>query len=183
MARRDTAQDIDRPHFYSQYWLDIAMGKSDATADHGAELALETDELDDDDLMALPEMPAPKPAKKPARVDRKAETARPTFTSLADLANIELLMKNSAEMEGDEVTDLERGTIDDLVPFEPASATGDASATALDFEDAQATTDDLPLDDELEFDDDEDEEGDDWGGRKPGKGKPKPPRRERRPNF
>ncbi|MGH2487977.1 MAG: hypothetical protein ACRDHE_18410, partial [Ktedonobacterales bacterium] len=114
MARRDTTQDIDRPHFFSQYWLDIAMGKSDVTEDHGADLAPETDELEDDDLMALPEIPAPKPVKKPARVDRKAETARPTFTSLADLANIDLLMRNSAAMEGDEVTYLESDTIEDL---------------------------------------------------------------------
>lgn len=184
MARRDTAQDIDRPHFYSQFWLDIAMGKSDVTEDHGADLALETDELEDDDLMALPEIPTPKPAKKPTRVDRKAETARPTFTSLADLANIDLLMKNSAAMEGDEVTDLESDTIDDLAPFEPASATEAPVASDLGFDEAQAATDDLAIeDDEIEFDDDEDEEGDDWGGRKPGKGKPKPPRRERRPNF
>lgn len=184
MARRDTAQDIDRPHYYSQYWLDIAMGKHDIADEQGAVEAMDLDELEDDDLLAVPEIPAPKPAKKPAKVDRKAEPARPTFTSLADLANIDLLMKNSAAMEGDEVTDLEKGAIDDLAPFDQAGATAAPVVSDLAFDE----TDDAALatneeEDEFGLDFDEEEEEDEWGGRKPGKGKPKPPRRERRPNF
>lgn len=185
MARRDTGTDIDRPHFYSQYWLDIAMGKHDAGAEQSAAAPVEIDELDDDDdMMAMPEIATPKPAKKTTKVDRKAEPARPTFTSLADLANIDLLMKNSAAMEGDEVTDLEQGAIDDLAPFEQGEATAAPAASNLDFGDVNeeqfAAGED---EDEFGLDYDEEEEEDEWGARKPGKGKPKPPRRERRPNF
>lgn len=184
MARRDTAQDIDRPHFYSQFWVDIAMGKHDVTEEQGAGAAMDLDELEDDDLMALPEIPAPKAVKKPTKPDRKAEPTRPTFTSLADLANIDLLMKNSAAMEGDEVTDLEKGAIDDLAPFDPAAATQTPSATDLDV-DVDSAEEPFAAEDEDDFglDFEDDEEEDEWGGRKPGKGKPKPPRRERRPNF
>ena len=185
MARRDTAQDsIDRPHYYSQYWLDIATGKQDIADDQGVAEAMDLDELEDDELIAMPELPAPKPPKKPTKVDRKAEPSRPTFTSLADLANIDLLMKNSAAMEGDEVTDLEKGTIDDLAPFDQSAATpapiaGDVAFGEAEDEAIAADQDE----DEFGLDFDEEEEEDEWGGRKPGKGKPKPPRRERRPNF
>ena len=184
MARRDTVQDIDRPHYYSQYWLDIAAGKRDITDEQSAVGVMDLDELEDDDLLAAPEVVAPKPAKKPTKVDRKAEPARPTFTSLADLANIDLLMKNSAEMEGDEVTDLEKGAIDDLAPFDKPSVTATPAGDDLDFGDEDDTA--LAADeaeDDFGLDFDEEEEEDEWGGRKPGKGKPKPPRRERRPNF
>lgn len=184
MARRDTGQDIDRPHFYSQYWLDIAMGKHDAGMESSEAVAVDIDELEDDDMLAMPEIVTPKPAKKPTKVDRKAEPTRPTFTSLADLANIDLLMKNSAAMEGDEVTDLEKGAIDDLAPFDQSGTAEAPAANDLDFgavdEEQFAADED---EDEFGLDFDEEEEEDEWGGRKPGKGKPKPPRRERRPNF
>lgn len=184
MARRDTSLDIDRPHFYSQYWLDIAMGKQDVAGEESASAAIDLDEPEDDDLLEIPEIVTPKPAKKAPKVDRKAEPARPTLSSLADLANIDLLMKNSAAMEGDEVTDLEQGAIDDLAPFEQGVAAEAPVASDLSFNDVEVEA--LAADedeDEFGLDFDEDEEEDEWGGRKPGKGKPKPPRRERRPNF
>src|SRR5258706_505194 len=116
MTRKDTSQELDRPHYYSQFWVDVAAGKR-SVADVGSDA--EPFEADDELPLALPEyetaVPA-RPAAKPkaAKPEKKPEPARPTITSLADLANIDLLMKNSAEMDGDEVPDLEAGAMDDL---------------------------------------------------------------------
>lgn len=190
MTRKDPAQDVERPHYYSQFWLDVATGKRGVTEDVALDDIADIEDLDDEEFAApvaevVPEKPAPKKASK---TDKKVETARPTITSLADLANIDLLMKNSAEMGGDEVPDLESGSIEDL-PFAQAGAPEPAIVTDFDLDDAEGEPE-IALDeaedefaDDLDFD--EDEEEDEWGApRKPGKGtKPKPPRRERRPNF
>jgi hypothetical protein len=192
MIRKDPAQDMDRPHFYSQFWIDVASGKRDVSETHAADTELiGGDELDDEELAAPPTEVLPKPAaKKPTKPEKKPEPARPTITSLADLANIDLLMKNSAEMEGDEVPDLEAGAIDDLAPFGQTDTAAEPAAPSYDFEEEEPQT--ALNNEEEEFEDldfDEDEEEDEWGGRrpgKPGKQQQKPRRdreRDRRPNF
>src|SRR5712692_5902823 len=105
MTRKDTSQEMDRPHYYSQFWVDVAGGKRSVADVAGA---AEPFEADDELPLALPEYETAAPARpaakpKPAKPEKKPEPARPTLTALADLANIELLMKNSAEMDSDEV--------------------------------------------------------------------------------
>lgn len=195
MTRRDPiSSETDRPHFYSQFWVDVAGGKRDLTAGGVGELEpdLEAEvepELDEDDFAAPVAEPARPAAKKPVK-EKKPEPARPTITSLADLANIDLLMKNSAEMEGEEVPDLETGTIGDLEPFDTGEP---AIVTDFDTEDAaepEAEVADSYGDEDEAFDDldyDEDEDEDEWGGsRKSSKQKKQQQqqnRRERRPGF
>jgi hypothetical protein len=187
MIRKDTAQDIERPHFYSQFWIDVASGKRDVSEAHAAvDTDPIADETDEEELVPPPIDLMPKPApKKPVKPEKKPEPARPTITSLADLANIDLLMKNSAEMEGDEVPDLEAGAIDDLAPFSQTETEEEAPVTDFEF-DEEAPEAAQGEDEYGDLDFDEEEEEDEWGGRRPGKpGKPQQqkPRRERRPNF
>jgi len=110
---------------------------------------------------------------KPA--DKKPEAPR-SLSSLADLANIDMLMKNSADLGDEAEVDLASDEAQDLdVPltsdynFEDTAAEGEVEAESLDeFE-------------EGDFDDEE-EEDDDWGGRKTKQSKPQKQRRpERRP--
>lgn len=198
MTRRDPiASDMERPHFYSQFWVDVAGGKRDLTAggvgelEAEAEVEVEPEFDEDDDFVAEAPAPAPvRPAAKKPTKEKKPEPVRPTITSLADLANIDLLMKNSAAMEGEEVPDLETGTIGDLEPFdtgEPAIVTDFDLDTAVEpeAEAAESLDDADEAFDDLDFE--EDEEEDEWGGpRKPSKQQKKQQqqnRRERRPGF
>jgi hypothetical protein len=187
MTRKDTSQELDRPHYYSQFWVDVAGGKRSVAEDASE---AEPFEADDELPLALPEyetaVPA-RPAAKPkaAKPEKKPEPVRPTITSLADLANIDLLMKNSAEMEGDEVPDLEAGAMDDLAPFGQPSTEETPVAADFDLEPEDAAVAGAEDEDE-EFggeDFDEEEEEDEWGGaRRPGK-TPKAPKRPPRRTF
>lgn len=191
MTRRDPiSSETDRPHFYSQFWVDVAGGKRDLTASHVEELEAEPGLEEDEEFgAAAPEVsatrPAPKKPEKPVK-ERKPEPVRPTITSLADLANIDLLMKNSAAMEGEEVPDLETGTMGDLEPFEASVAPAtDFDVDLTEEPEAEAAESYVAEDEDfgnLEYD--EDEEEDEWsGGRKPGKQSKQQKRRDRRTNF
>jgi hypothetical protein len=78
MARKDSEKDVERPRYYSQFWLDVAAGRRVIGGGKGA-LELETDEGDMSEQDTLPEVnvkgaqaakssPAPAaPAEAPAR--------------------------------------------------------------------------------------------------------------------
>jgi hypothetical protein len=133
------------------------------------------------------ELPPPAPARpepvKPAKKapEKKQEPAR--LSSLADLANIEELMKSSAAMTDDVVPDFAAGA--DL-SAEPSIVTDFDLTEAAQEPVAEVENDEgiEPFEEYGDFDEDEEEE-DEWGGRRPGKGgggkkptKPqKPPRR------
>lgn len=178
MSRRDLAADLDRPHFYSQFWIDVAQGKRDLTATPSTEADADAEIDDIEDLESEPVAPVVTPPvavrKPPAKApERKPEQPRSSLTSLADLANIDLLMKSSAEMDGDEAPDLESGPTSDLAPI----------VTDFDLDEAAATPA-AAADEDEEFGDDfdEDEEEDEWGTRrKPSKPQKADRRREQRP--
>jgi hypothetical protein len=188
MTRKDVTQDIDRPHYYSQFWIDVAQGKRDVTAgriaDAEAEEIEEEPEQEFEPAPAVAKAPAkPKPAGKAP--EKKPEPARPTITSLADLANIDLLMKSSAEMDSDEVPDIESGAIDDLGPLgQQPEVEASATAPNIEYPEIEEETPALVEEDEsfddLDYDEDEEEEG--WGGSRKSP-KKQQRRRERRPNF
>lgn len=160
--RSDGRQDSDRPHFYSQYWIDVAMGKTSPMLPEPA-LAHEAPEESDDDLeadiLAMAPKPEPKPAKAPKVAEKKPDAHAP-MTSLADLAKIDMLMKSSAAMDDDEAPDISAGL----------NATGpDITLDVLNSESAE------PAEEGFDEFDEESEEDDDWGGgrRKPKQGKAK----------
>lgn len=170
MVRADNKQDSDRPHFYSQYWIDVAMGKpSVASVSAPAE-----DEIEDEDEFAFA---APQAEVKPdtrnkasKTPDKKVDTGHSTLTSLADLANIDLLMKNSAAMDDTVMPDITTGLGADEAPN-----VGDLDYGASDEESTASADDDFAYDDE-----DEEEDGD-WGNsrrKKPGKNKRREPHRD-----
>jgi len=180
MIKRDASQDGDRPHFYSQYWIDVALGKPTSTATVVTEPAVPDEDFDLDDeaptphIVARPE-PAPKAAKPAKAADKKAEPAK--LSSLADLANIDLLMKNSAELGDDVAPDLASGyEATESAPVFPVDAPlGDAAEAEPEMESLEEYEAD-----ELNYD--EDEEDDEWGNRRNKKAKPAQ-RRERRREF
>jgi hypothetical protein len=185
MNRRDIAQDADRPHFYSQFWVDIAAGRREIGGAQTATAEPDEAEIEDEtpDYLIAPVAEAPEVeeiapaakaprAAKPKAEPKKQEAARPALTSLADLANIDMLMKDSAAMDDDAVPDIE--------------AAGSGSAIVTDFDpNAVATEEEAPADAGLEFPPEEFDEEDEWGesdgprrGSKPTKRRRPEPRRE-----
>jgi len=61
MTRKDSEKDTDRPHYYSQYWLDVAAGRVAISSPKVEEEA----ELAEADLETLE--PNPTPLRKAAR--------------------------------------------------------------------------------------------------------------------
>ena len=120
--------------------------------------------------------PRRRPLNPPKRLRRSLSL--PKLSSLADLANIDLLMKNSAELADDVAPDLASG-------YEPTDkgVTYPVDAPLGDVEEAEPEMESLEEyeADELEYD--EDEEDDEWGGGQRGKKKPSQQRRERRRDF
>jgi hypothetical protein len=182
LSRKDTSQELDRPHFYSQFWIDIAQGKRDLSSVRAAEV--EAEDVEEEEFGMPPEpvvSSLPKPKAAPKASDKKVEPPRPVISSLADLANIDLLMRSSAEMDSDEVPDIEAGAIDDLGPFGQTTAAAEpAIVTDFDLDEAENEPEEL-LEEALDEDDasfDEEEE-DDWGSPRKSS-KPQKPRRQPR---
>ena len=158
--RTDSRQDSDRPHYYSQFWIDVAMGKQSPTLPESPAIVEDDEEDLESEILAIAPKPEPKPepkAKAPKAAEKKPE-ARPTITSLADLANIDMLMRSSAAMDEDEAPDISAGlgaaagpdiTLDVVSP--PDLTSSETEAIPEGFE--------------------EEEEDDEWGG---GRRKPKP---------
>jgi hypothetical protein len=180
MIKRDAGQDGDRAHFYSQYWIDVAQGKPTGPEAVATETPAADDELDFDDEILAPRAakpePAPKPAKPAKTPEKKPEPAK--LSSLADLANIDLLMKNSAELDDDVAPDLASGyeAPNASIGFPMDAPLEGAEETEPEMESLEEYEAD-----ELEYDEDEDEEDNDWGNQR---GKKKPAqRRERRRDY
>jgi hypothetical protein len=184
MIRKDIAQDADRPRFYSQFWVDIAAGRREiggprsATAEAETEIEDEAtdyltapvvDELEVEEIAPAPKAPR---AAKPKPEPKKQEAPRSSLSSLADLANIDLLMKNSAAMDDDTVPDIE--------------GAGGGSAIVTNFDpNALATEEEAPAEDAAEFAPEDFDEEDEWGesegprrGSKPAKRRRPEPRRD-----
>lgn len=168
MVRVDNRQDSDQPHYYSQFWIDVAMGKTGATPAAAAAPSEAEDEELDDLSFAAPEAPKAKPSKS---AEKKPDAGHSTLTSFADLANIDLLMKNSAEMDDAVMPDITAG-LDDTAGAEigyDATPEADETAAATDASDET-------------FYDDEEEDDEDWDNSRRKKGG-KPKRHERRTDY
>jgi hypothetical protein len=194
--RKDITLDADRPHYYSQFWIDVAMGKREIGGQRTAiaEREIEVEPLEEvrpeppfaDTIDEVPELeleapvvrtpPAP---KKPE--PKKPEPSRASLSSLADLAKIDMLMRDSAQMDDDTVPDIENA----------AAAPIEEGAVATDFDlntgDLEPVEEPVSLDEQLADEDEnyeEEEEEDEWGSGGPRRGsKPNKRRREPRREF
>jgi hypothetical protein len=197
MIRKDITLDADRPHYYSQFWIDVAMGKREVGGAQTATAEPDNEPVDDEQPEPIfadrmvdiepeielepPIVRTPPAPKKPE--PKKPEPARPSLSSLADLAKIEALMRDSAQMDDDTVPDIENAASSPIEEEEPVATNFDVGAADL-----EAAEEPVSLDEQLadeEFDEDFDEEEDDeWGSGGPRRGsKPNKRRREPRRDF
>ncbi len=197
MSRRDSEKDLERPHFYSQYWIAIAQQYA-RSGSLEAMPPIETSIADDDFEEAAPARPvaratvAPPPPAPPAEPEIDdlpiipARPSRPTkarqpeprptpaLTSFADLAA--LGFGEDIEME-----DLPVGADEDEASVMSRLGSNFDNDDVQPDEEEAASLESLAEEDD--YDDDEEDE-DDLGVRRPTKPtRPvKPPRPVRRPD-
>jgi len=173
MTRKDSEKDSERPHYYSQFWLDVAAGRrviGGPKPDEGTEVV-------------EPETPEPVILRKSGR-NSSSDGYGDTYSRAAveiptdDVLEPETEAEPELEPEEFEMAD----EVDDLdLPNILVDDTLDEAAEESDL--AEMDTDFLPEDEEDEdfFDEEEEEEEDeDWPiGR--GRKKPKPGRQVKQP--
>jgi hypothetical protein len=168
MTRKDE-KDTERPHYYSQFWLDVAAGRRVIGTP-------KTDEGSDSGDLDLPEpitaRRSPRASATPVMDGHRATAAHDDIEDDYSSDEDEDVIEPELEEE-DLASDLDDKDIPDLVD------------DAIEDEEAK-TQEPLPIDEEepLEdeeeyFDDEEEEEDDDWSLR--GRKKPKPGRQAKTP--
>ncbi|HEX9131195.1 MAG TPA: hypothetical protein VF844_02765 [Ktedonobacteraceae bacterium] len=166
MTRKDSEKDTDRPHYYSQFWLDVAAGRTVI----GAPKVEEEAELAEAEL----EMPEPTPLRKPGRSTASAtdgyKPARAQTVVEPAFAPEEFAEPEENEFEqAYEVDDLE-------LPNIVVEETEEETTIPPEEEEAEEEEEEELFYDEEEA---EEEEEDSWGAR--GRKKPKPGRQVKPP--
>jgi hypothetical protein len=181
MTRKDSEKEAERPHYYSQFWLDVAAGRRVI----GAPKPGEENEAPE------PEPAEPAPLRRPGRIqdeqmradaDGRAETlARPVAEPVAAPEEyIEPEPEESYSNDVDELglQDVEDGEIPDM-DLSPADET------------AEEEEEEEPEEDFFDEEEEEEEEESPWGSRSRKKAKPtrpirqpkKPSRRDSRRSY
>jgi hypothetical protein len=155
MTRKDSEKDADRPHYYSQFWLDIAAGRR---VIGGPKLEEDANEID------IPEPALVAPSRRGARVEISRET-RPGAVVEPEIEEEEDFEQEDT-VEEDELPNI---VLDEEVVEPEADILGEANP------EEEAVEEDLFEEDE----EDEDEEG--WDGRHGGRKKAKPVRQPVKP--
>ena len=185
MTRKDSEKDAERPHYYSQFWLDIAAGRR-VIGGPKPEDGTETSE---------PEIPEPIALRRAGRTGAAPISDGHRETRPQSVVEPIFAPDEEEEMEAEpEEVDL----VDELDDLDVPNIDVDETVDDTDFSDLDLVTpqveDEEDEEDFLDEEDEEDEEDDDWaigrGRKKPKPGRqvkpPKPakkPRREPRRGF
>src|SRR6266481_6161533 len=169
MTRKDSEKDAERPHYYSQFWLDVAAGRR----------VIGTPKIEEgaDQAEAETPVPEPTPLRKAGRnstatvADGYKETRLQSVAEPAVEPEEDYVEPEQVEVElADTVDDLELPTLDADETFEDAD-TSDLDLNPEEEEEEESEDEDY-FDDEEEEEEEEDEDG--WAAR--GRKKPKPGR-------
>ncbi|MGZ3615558.1 MAG: hypothetical protein ACXWPS_00310 [Ktedonobacteraceae bacterium] len=178
MTRKDSEKETDRPHYYSQFWLDVAAGRTVIGAAKGED---EIDLVDDESDMSEPEI-EPTPLRRAGRnhaagatdgytPSRTQTVVEPAFEPEEFVESIENDFDQVDEVEDLELPDLDEVEEEIIIP--EAVVIPDEAET--EEEEEQEEEEDIFFDEDIE----EDEDDDSWGAR--GRKKPKPGRQVKAP--
>jgi hypothetical protein len=174
MTRKDSEKEAERPHYYSQFWLDVAAGRR----------VIGTPKTEDGADQAESETPVPEPTplRKAGRnstatvADGYRETHLPSVAEPAVEPEEDYVEPEQDEVElPDTVDDLELPTLDADETFEDA----EISDLDLNPEEEEEESEDEDYFDDEEEEEEEDEDG--WAAR--GRKKPKPGRPVKQPKV
>ncbi len=170
MTRKDSEKDTERPHYYSQFWLDVAAGRR----------VIGTPKPEEGTEPLEAEAPEPIPLRKAGRTSMAPVTDGYKETRSPSVVEPEPAPDEYAEPEPDEfelednVDELELPNI--VVDEEPLEDTSLSDLDYLAEEEEEPEEEDFYEEEEEE----EEEEDEDWSvGR--GKKKPKPGRQVKQP--
>ena len=174
MTRKDSEKETDRPHYYSQFWLDVAAGR---TVIGAPKVEDEAERAEDE--TEIPEL-EPTPLRRAGRNNTASVTDGYQATQTQTVAEPEFApeefaesKENEFELANDEV-DLE---LPDNVLAEMEEDTSIPEFDIIPDEDEIEEEDEELFYDEEDEDEDEDEDG--WSAR--GRKKPKPGRQVKPP--
>jgi hypothetical protein len=178
MTRKDSEKETDRPHYYSQFWLDVAAGRTVIGAAKGED---ETDIAEDETELSEPEL-EPTPLRRASRnhAAPASDGYQPTrVQTVTEQAHEPEEFEEDEDSEFDLAEDVDDLELPDNVLDETEDEMIIPEADIMpDEEEMAADEDELFFDDELE-DEDEDEDEDAWTAR--GRKKPKPGRQAKAP--
>ncbi len=171
MTRKDSEKETDRPHYYSQFWLDVAAGRTVI----GAPKVDDEAELAEDETEILE--PEPTPLRGAGRTNTASATDGYKATRTQTVIEPEFAPEEFAESEEDEF-----GLANDVVDLDlPDNVLDeieeDKIIPELDIipEDEEEIEEEEEEEEELFYDDEEEEEEEDeWSTH--GRKKPKPGR-------
>lgn len=172
MTRKESEKETDRPHYYSQFWLDVAAGRTVI----GASKVEDEEELAEDEI----EIPAPTPLRRAGRNNAASITDGYQATPTQTVPEPEFEPEEFAESEENEF-ELENDVVDLELPDNVLDETEEdtiipESVITPDEEESEAEEEEELFYDEEE---EEDEDADDWSAR--GRKKPKPGRQVKPP--
>ncbi len=175
MTRKDSEKEADRPHYYSQFWLDVAAGRTTIST---------SKEVDEADLAEVedesePEL-EPTPLRRAGRNHGVSSSDGYKATRTQTVVEPDYETEESEDTEENEfglADDVEELELPDNVLDETEVETYSPEVELVPEEEAVGEDEeDFFFEDENE-DEDEDEEG--WGSR--GRKKPKPGRQTKAP--
>ncbi len=175
MTRKDSEKETDRPHYYSQFWLDVAAGRTTISSVKSED---EADLVEEETDLSEPEL-EPTPLRRAGRnhgasvSDGHKTTRTPTMVE-SDYEPKEF--EDTEEKEFNLAEEVEELELPDNVLDETEMEMFSPEEDIMAEEDvAEEDEDELIFEDEVE----EDEDEDDWGSR--GRKKPKPGRQTKAP--
>jgi hypothetical protein len=172
MTRKDSEKETDRPHYYSQFWLDVAAGR---TVIGAAKVEDETDLVEDE--TEIPES-EPTPLRRSGRNHTASVTDGYKATRTHTVVEPAFVPEKFEESEFDLANDVVDLELPDNVLDETVEETIIPEAGMMPDEDEIEEAEDELFFDEVE-DEDEDEDEDGWSAR--GRKKPKPGRQVKQP--
>src|SRR6266700_8386581 len=168
MTRKDSEKEKDRPHYYSQFWLDVAAGRTVISA---AKVEDETDLVEDE--TEIPE-PEPTPLRRSGRNHAASVTDGYKATRTQTVVEPAFVPEEFEESEFDLANDVVDLELPDNVLDETVEETITPEADIMPVEEEiEEPEDELFFEEDVE-DEDEDEDG--WSAR----GRKKPKREPRR---
>ena len=176
MTRKDSEKEADRPHYYSQFWLDVAAGRTTLSTPKEVD---ETDltEVEDESESELEPTPLRRARRnhEASRSDGYKTTRSQTMVE-PDYETGEF--EDTEENEFSLADDVEELELPDNVLDETEEETYSPEEDLIPEEDVmEEDEEDFFFDDETEEEGEEDEEG--WSSR--GRKKPKPGRQTKAP--
>ena len=177
MTRKDSEKETDRPHYYSQFWLDVAAGRTVIGAAKGED---EIDLVDDEADMSEPEM-EPTPLRRAGRNHAAAATDGYTPSRTQTVVEPAFEPEEFVESEDNDfdlATEVEDLELPDLDEAEEEISIPEAVIIPDEEVIEEEEEEDLFFDQDIE-EEEEDEDDDSWGAR--GRKKPKPGRQVKAP--